>query len=162
MDDNVSLSLSLYIYIYIYIRKNNGNKPTICKHGIWRNKIFTGCMHLYMNFIFQHLTLIVFVIEGRWPYNWCFVGCCLQDLFKTARRILVWLPSSFFSSRLVSVHEVHPYSSIENGLPPHMAEQKQDDQLEPTYSSSVVIRDVALRTSQKWWTMGRSGVRGSC
>ena len=25
--------------------------------------------------------------------------------------------------------------------PPHMAEQKQDDQLEPTYSSSVRIRD---------------------
>ena len=28
--------------------------------------------------------------------------------------------------------------------PPHMAAQKQDDQLEPTYSSSVGIRDVAL------------------
>ena len=32
---------------------------------------------------------------------------------------------------------------------PHMAEQKQDDQLEPTYSSSVRIRDEDLRTSQK-------------
>ena len=32
---------------------------------------------------------------------------------------------------------------------PHMAEQKQDDQLEHTYSSSVRIRDVALRTGQK-------------
>ena len=31
---------------------------------------------------------------------------------------------------------------------PHMAEQKQGDQLEPTYSSSVRIRDVALRTCQ--------------
>ena len=31
-----------------------------------------------------------------------------------------------------------------------MAEQKQDDQLEPTYSSSVRIRDVALRTNQKF------------
>ena len=45
--------------------------------------------------------------------------------------------------------------------PPHMAEQKQDDQLEPTYSSSVRIRDVALRTNQKWWTIGMSGERGS-
>ena len=42
--------------------------------------------------------------------------------------------------------------------PPHMAEQKQDDQLEPTYSSSVRIRDVALRT---YYTIGRSGERGS-
>ena len=45
--------------------------------------------------------------------------------------------------------------------PPHMAKQKQDDQLEPTYSSSVGIRDVALRTCQKRWTIGRSGERGS-
>ena len=33
--------------------------------------------------------------------------------------------------------------------PPHMAEQKQDDQLEPTYSSSVRIWDVALKTCQR-------------
>ena len=31
------------------------------------------------------LTWIVFVIEDRWPYSWCLVGCCLQDLFKIAR-----------------------------------------------------------------------------
>ena len=30
--------------------------------------------------------------------------------------------------------------------PPHMAEQKQDDQLEHTYSSYVRIRDIALKT----------------
>ena len=26
------------------------------------------------------LTWIVFVIGGRWPYSWCLVGCCRQDL----------------------------------------------------------------------------------
>ena len=36
-----------------------------------------------------HLTWIVFVIGGRWPYSWCLVGCCRQDLFKIARSILV-------------------------------------------------------------------------
>ena len=36
-----------------------------------------------------HLTWIVFVIGGRWPYSWCLVGCCCQDLFKIARSILV-------------------------------------------------------------------------
>ena len=36
-----------------------------------------------------HLTWIVFVIGGRWPYSWCFVGCCRQDLFNIARDILV-------------------------------------------------------------------------
>ena len=36
-----------------------------------------------------HLTWIVFVIGGKWPYSWCFVGCCRQDLFKIAHSILV-------------------------------------------------------------------------
>ena len=49
------------------------------------------------------LTLIVFVMGGRWPYSWCFVGCCLQDLFNIAHNILVDLLSSFFSSRFVSI-----------------------------------------------------------
>ena len=45
-----------------------------------------------------------------------------------------------------------------NGLP-HMAKQKQDDQLEHTYSSYVRIRDVAQKTCQKRWMIGRSGDR---
>ena len=45
--------------------------------------------------------------------------------------------------------------------PPHMAEQKQDDQLEHTYSSYVMMRDVAMKTYQKLWTIGKSGKRGS-
>ena len=49
------------------------------------------------------LTRIVFVMGGRWPYSWCFVGCCRQDLFNIARNILVELSSRFFSSRFVSV-----------------------------------------------------------
>ena len=40
--------------------------------------------------------------------------------------------------------------------PPHMA-----GQLKHTYSSYVRIRDVALKTCQRWWTIGRSGERGS-
>ena len=35
-----------------------------------------------------------------------------------------------------------------------MYEQRQDNQLEPTYSSSVPKRDVAQRTCQKQWTIG--------
>ena len=45
--------------------------------------------------------------------------------------------------------------------PPHMAGKKQDDQLEHTYSSYVMTGDVALKTSQRRWTIGRSGERGS-
>ena len=44
---------------------------------------------------------------------------------------------------------------------PHMAEQKQDNQLKHTYSSYVRIWDVALKTCLRRWTIGRSGERGS-
>ena len=35
------------------------------------------------------LAWIVFVMGGRWPYSWCLVGCCRQDLFNIARNIAV-------------------------------------------------------------------------
>ena len=42
-----------------------------------------------------------------------------------------------------------------------MDEQRQEVQLEPTYSTSVPTLNVALRTCQKQWTIGRGGERGS-
>ena len=42
-----------------------------------------------------------------------------------------------------------------------MDEQRQDVQLEPTYSSSVPIRDLALRTCRKQCIIGRCGEIGS-
>ena len=42
-----------------------------------------------------------------------------------------------------------------------MAEQKQDDQLEHTYSSYVKIQDVVQKTCRRWWTIERSGERES-
>ena len=56
------------------------------------------------------LTWIVFMMGGRWPYSCCYVGCCLQVLLLITRSILVLLPSSFFSMRLVSIHVVHLHS----------------------------------------------------
>ena len=35
------------------------------------------------------LTWIIFVMGGRWPYSWCFVGCYREDLFNIGRNILV-------------------------------------------------------------------------
>ena len=32
---------------------------------------------------------IVFMMGGKWPYSWCFFGCCRQDLFNIALNILV-------------------------------------------------------------------------
>ena len=55
-----------------------------------------GVHHISLSLLLQqcpaclvHLTWIVFVMGGRWPYSGCFVGCCLQDLFNIACNILV-------------------------------------------------------------------------
>ena len=44
---------------------------------------------------------------------------------------------------------------------PHMAKQKQDDQLKHTCSCYVRIQDVALKIWQRQCMIGRSGERGS-
>ena len=43
--------------------------------------------------------------------------------------------------------------------PPHMANQKRDDQLEHSYSSHVMIRDVTPKTCRRRWMIGRRGER---
>ena len=77
-------------------------------HHLWARPCFSSSLACLVR-----LTCTVFVMGGKWPCSWCLVGCCRQDLFNIAHNILVWLPSSFFSSRLVSVQVVHPYSSID-------------------------------------------------
>ena len=50
------------------------------------------------------LTWIVFVMGGRWPYSWCFVGCCarsysilLSPSLSNCR--LAFFPAVLFASR---------------------------------------------------------------
>ena len=45
--------------------------------------------------------------------------------------------------------------------PLHMDEQWKDVQLETTYGNSMPIRDIALRTCWKQWTIGKCRERGS-
>ena len=42
-----------------------------------------------------------------------------------------------------------------------MDEQKEDDQQEPTYNSSVPIQDVAFKTYRERWTIEKGGGKGS-
>ena len=39
-----------------------------------------------------------------------------------------------------------------------MDKQRQDDQLEPIYNSSVPIQDIALKTSWEQWAIETGGV----
>ena len=81
------------------------DRPTLARPcvGVHRR---TSCMSCssYLN---------VLEMGSRWPYNSCFVACCFQDLLIIARSILAQFLSCFFSIRSVSVHAVHPYSSID-------------------------------------------------
>ena len=45
--------------------------------------------------------------------------------------------------------------------PLHVDEQRQDNQLEPIYNSSVPIQDIALKTSRERWAIETGGERGS-
>ena len=59
------------------------------------------------------LTRMVCEIGDRWPYSCFLVGCYFHDLFRITRNILVQLPSSLFSRRLVRVQVVQLYSSTD-------------------------------------------------
>ena len=67
-------------------------------------KQFSACL--------VRLIWMLLEIGGEWPYSCCFLVCCFQDLFCTARSIFVQFLSSFFSICLVSIHVMHQYSRI--------------------------------------------------
>ena len=79
--------------------------------------------HIYI-YIYGHLPSITKTIQVR--QTW-YAGHCWRSRDELVRDVLLWTP--------------------------HMAEQNQDDQLEHTYSSYVRIRDVALNTCQRRWTI---------
>ena len=58
-----------------------------------------------ISFIIQalvRLTWIVFVMRGRWPYSWCLMGCCRQDMFNIAQ------PNMFAKSKVSFIQYIQP------------------------------------------------------
>ena len=82
--------------------------------------------------LYGHLPPIMKTIQVRWTRH---AGHCWRSKDELISDVLLWTPI--------------------------MAKQKQDDQLELTYSSYVRIQDVTLKTCQRRWIIGRSGERGS-
>ena len=82
--------------------------------------------------LYGHLPPIIKTIQVRWTRH---AGHCWRSRDELISDVLLWIP--------------------------YMAAQKQDDQHEHTFSSYVRIRDVALKTGQRQWTIGKSGERGS-
>ena len=88
--------------------------------------------HLTRHQLYSHLPPITKTIQVRRTRH---AGHCRRSRDELISDVLLWTP--------------------------HMAGQNQDDQLDHIFSSYVRIRDVALKTYQRQWTIGRSGERGS-
>ena len=105
----ISLTLSRHFSLsFITLGRSSGQHP-VSSHSCWMNvragrpAFARPCVGVHKStslmsssLLLQQcpaclvrLTWIVFVTGGRWPYSWCLVGCCRQDLFKIARSILV-------------------------------------------------------------------------
>ena len=81
--------------------------------------------------LYGHLPPITNTIQVRRTIH---AGHCWRSRDELISNVLLWTPSH--------------------------GRAKQDNQIEPTYSSYVRIWDIALKTSQRRWTIGRSGERG--
>ena len=96
----ISLTLSRHYSVsFITLGRSSGQHP-VSSHSCWmyvlagRPAFARPCVGVHKStslmsssLLLQHcpaclvrLTWIVFVIGGRWPYSWCLVGCCRQDL----------------------------------------------------------------------------------
>ena len=105
----ISLTLSRHFTLsFIALGRSSGQHP-VSSHSCWmyvragRPAFARPCVGIHKStslmsssLLLQQcpaclvrLTWIVFVIGGRWPYSWCLVGCCRQDLFRIARSNLV-------------------------------------------------------------------------
>ena len=105
----ISLTLSRHFYLsFITSGRSSGQHP-VSTHSCWmyvhagRPAFARPCVGVHKStslmsssLLLQQcpacllrLTWIVFVMGGRWPYSWCLVRCCRQDLFKIAHSILV-------------------------------------------------------------------------
>ena len=75
-------SHSCYMYILAFVRPYVGvHRSTSLMSSSLLLQLCPACL--------VRLTWIVFVMGGRWPYSWCLVGCCHQELFNIACNILV-------------------------------------------------------------------------
>ena len=105
----ISLTLSRHSSLSFIALGRSSGQPPVSSHSCWmyvragRPAFARPCVGIHKStslmsssLLLQQcpaclvrLTWIVFVIGGRWPYSWCLVGCCCQDLFRIARSILV-------------------------------------------------------------------------
>ena len=111
------------------------------------------------------LTWIV-SLGGRWPYSWCLVGCCCQDLFRIARSILVETVSSApirigitvtFMFFLVLWQDVGIYLSFSVSF---IFTQWSTEMMKPIIRQ-IIISIGIFHISVSWWSFTRVWVTAS-
>ena len=133
----------MYIYIYIYIDIHQHIQQIFFKYKI-------GVVHPYSSIDTSAAWLRAILNKSWWQH-------------PTRHQVYGHLPPIMKTIQVRQTrHAGHCWRSRDELLwTLHMAKQKQNDQLEHTYSSYVKIWDVALKTCQRWWMFGRCGERGS-
>ena len=142
--------VTIYIYSHTHIYKHTNTYVDIYTH-IW--------IHIH-TLIQRHLFSHFFPISV-WNFKWLISGVHNCNIFSFYTSALQQHYQAHFHAKTFQICISYVFLWTPACGPPHMAEQKQDDQLEHTYSSYVRIPDVALKTCQRRWTIGRSGERGS-
>ena len=77
--------------------------------------------------------------------------------YQPSQKLFKWVEPEMWNT----AGEVRTNSlAIDSWGPLHMDEQRQNDQLEPTYNSFVPIQDITLKTYRERWTTETGGVNG--
>ena len=149
-DHSVSVSafLSQYIYIYIYIREKIRGKVDELKHwNGFKNDILSLFQKDFIRILNKDEISFFVSVYQLLHLFFFFIWSDLQNLSSLSLSLSIYI-------------YIYRYIYISCG-PLHMDEQRQDDQLEPIYNSSVPIQDIALKTSQERWTIETGRERGS-
>ena len=112
-DDDLSLSLSRDLsQSSIAFGRTSRLHPLSVQSCPFENVAYELVITLQCLANLVRLIWMVFEKRSSWPYNCYFVGCCFQDVFNILHSILMQMPSSLFYVCFVSVHVVHPFSSM--------------------------------------------------
>ena len=96
------------------------------------------------------LTWIVFVMGGRWPYSWCLLGCCRQDLSNITRR---GLHVNAHNTEYICYNQTGDISTLD-GTPLKLVEKF-------TYLGSSVLsteKDTDTRLTKAWTAINRLSI----
>ena len=109
---------------------------------------------------FRYIYIYIYMFRSLWtsPEGSTPESSSCRAIYYPSRKLSIQVRRTrhaghYWGSRDNLISDVLPWAPVD--------EQKQDDQPESTYNSSVPIRDVAPKTCQKQWTIGRGGEKGS-